>query len=93
MPRCASAQQGEEEAFSEIAAASILLGDDVTSIRDYAFAYCPNLKQIVIPESVKEISIHAFDGCDAFVIWGIEGSYAESYAEENGFLFLSVKEA
>ena len=38
-------------------------GKSVTSIGDYAFAYCECLKSITIPNSVTSISAYAFDNC------------------------------
>lgn len=36
---------------------------NVTSIGDYAFAYCSKLTSITIPESVTSINKYAFSGC------------------------------
>ena len=74
----------EDEAFTEIDATSIELGDNVESIGSRAFANCKNLQQIIIPKSVVEISENAFEGCNDVVIVGASGSYAETYAESRG---------
>ena len=42
---------------------NITLGDDVTTISDYAFYNCTSLTSIVIPDSVTTIGEYAFSGC------------------------------
>jgi len=44
---------------------SITIPDSVTSIEDWAFAYCSGLTNIIIPESVTSISFGAFAGCNS----------------------------
>ena len=41
----------------------ITFNGDVTSIGDYAFAYCSGLTSITIPNSVTSIGDYAFGGC------------------------------
>ncbi len=66
---------------------SIKIPDGVTSIGERAFWYC-GLTSITIPESVTSIGYGAFAG-DAFeTIYGYENSYAQTYAEENGYEFV-----
>ena len=67
---------------------NIEIPDGVTSIGDFAFRDCSSLTSVTIPESVTYIGWYAFEGCpDDMVIFGVPGSYAEDYAEENGILF------
>ena len=42
---------------------ALVIPDNVTNIRDYAFYYCTGLKSITIPNSVTSIGMYAFDGC------------------------------
>lgn len=64
------------------------LPENLEQIGEYAFMDCGRLQVIYIPKSVREISPTAFYGCrDTMVITGESGSYAETYAAENGFLF------
>ena len=42
---------------------SITIPDSVTSIGDFAFAYCNNLTSITIPDSVTSIGEYAFSRC------------------------------
>ncbi len=41
----------------------IVIPDGITSIADYAFAYCTELISITIPNRVTSIGDYAFDGC------------------------------
>ena len=60
------------------------------SIGDYAFYGCENLKEIVIPDSVKRIGDSAFDDCKNLKIKAHKGSYAEQYALENEIPFEEI---
>jgi len=40
-----------------------IIGDSVTSIGSYAFAYCIGLSSVTIPNSVTNIGDYAFEGC------------------------------
>ena len=42
---------------------ALVIPDNVTNIRDYAFYYCTGLKSITIPNSVTSIGNYAFNGC------------------------------
>lgn len=60
------------------------------------------MTSIVIPASVKSIAANAFDwagtgedeedGEDSITIKGYAGSYAETYAKENGIPFEEIEE-
>lgn len=82
------------------------ISDTVTIIGRLAFANCPELKEVYIPATVDEIGIGAFgfnvtldedtrdivsfEKIEGFVIKGYTNSIAESYADANGFEFVSV---
>ena len=71
---------------------SITLGNSVTSIYNFAFVGCSSLTSITLSDSVKSIGACAFDGCYELTIKGYAGSYAETYAKENGIPFEEIKE-
>ncbi len=50
-------------AFNGSSASTITLPDTITSIGNWAFALCSNLKSVTIPDSVEYIGIQAFDQC------------------------------
>ncbi len=71
---------------------SVIISEGITSIGDTAFYGCFSLSSVAIPKSVITIGRDAFDGCaedssEEFTIYGYKGSYAETYAKENGFNF------
>lgn len=82
----------ETETFSGVSAKRIRLPDGLTSIGTYAFANCPYLSQIYIPESCESIATTAFSGVTGLTVYGIDGSYAEWFAFKNGFEFIPVDE-
>lgn len=67
--------------------------DGVEKIGYLAFGF-NNLETVIIPESVTVIYGQAFDhNSKDLVIYGVEGSRAESYANENGYTFKDISEA
>ena len=78
---------------------SITIPDSVTEIGYAAFENCTSLTSITIPASVKYIDYNAFgyyydehdeNKIDGFTITGYSGSVAETYANDNGFEFISL---
>lgn len=77
-----------DEAFADCGdICSVVIPDGVTEIGEDAFAWCYELQSIVIPESVADIKWSTFKGCENVTIHAKQGSYAESYANENEFPF------
>lgn len=84
----------------------IVLPDTLTNIGAYAFYGCELLTEVHIPQSVKEIGEYSLGYLDVnihentridtlkvpgFTIYGVAGSAAQTYAEENGFVFVEVE--
>lgn len=71
--------------------------DGVTEILDFAFSGCSNLTGIVIPQSVTAIATEsrgaAFAGSGLKTVYGVPGSYAETYAKQLGYKFKDTSEA
>ena len=86
----ASLEMIGEEAFEGIAASRIQLPETLTEIGDRAFANARSLRQVYIPASVKTIGRNAFDGTRQLTITGASGSYAKTWARENGIPFSPV---
>ena len=55
------------------------------------FTLNENLKAVIIPKSVKEISLYTF-GTSLNSIYGYKGTVAETYAKENGFKFIEISD-
>ena len=69
----------DDEAFMGTDAAVVSIPAGVTEIGSRAFADCPNLKHINLPEGAV-IAGDAFDGCGAVYLYGVSGGPAEAYA-------------
>ncbi|MER2148266.1 MAG: leucine-rich repeat protein [Ruminococcus sp.] len=65
--------------------------ETVNAILDYAFANCSALERIVIPSSVTSISDVAFLNDSNLTIYGFEGSYAQTYAQEHNIPFVLIE--
>ena len=84
---------------------SVTIPDSMTSIGNWAFYGCTALTGVAIPASVTSIGNEAvgyayFDNetesyvkVPGFTIYGYNGTAAQSYAEENGFKFVSLDNA
>ena len=72
----------------------LIFSEGTTSIPSY---FCCNdsktaaLQKVIIPPSVTSIGEYAFYHCTDFIIYGEKGSYAETYASENGIPFCEIK--
>ena len=60
----------------------------VTIIGDNAFKDCVKLTSITIPRSVTKISSNAFSYPKILTIYGVSGTYAETFANENSIKFV-----
>ena len=77
-----------EYAFYECPALqSVSIPYRVTTISEYAFANCTNLTEIMIPQSVTNIATTAFSYPQKMTIYGVSGSYAETFANDHNIKF------
>ena len=86
----ANLQTVEEESFAGSAFTFIALTENTESIGPRAFSNCPLLKYIYIPAGTTSIDDTAFAGVNDLVVFGVSGSYAASYAMQQGFTFRAV---
>lgn len=69
----------------------ISLPDTLITIKNYAFRHCTGLSSITIPESVESIGSDTFSGCSESLVLNVtEGSYAETFAKDNGLSYSYV---
>ena len=80
----------EEEAFAGDAFVYPKLSENTISIGRRAFADCPNLVYIYIPEATTSIDPNAFGNLSTLTIFGKTGSTAETFAQTHGFTFVAV---
>ena len=75
-----------------IAKGKVVVPDGVTAVCDHAFFDNRDLEEIILPDSVTSIGEFAFIGCgiDNMQIRASAGSYAETFAKENGFKFETI---
>lgn len=57
------------------------------SIADYAFRNCTNIEQLLIPETVNNISAYGLYNCDSSTIYCNLNSYASDYASTNNISY------
>lgn len=69
---------------------SVVLPNTLERIGGLAFESCTSLKEIYIPQTVADIASDTFINSGLTAIYGIENSYAQQYASENGFTFKAI---
>ncbi len=70
---------------------NIILPEGITEICDYTFQGCTSLESLYIPEGVTSFGYKAFDKCSKdLIIYGYEGSKAETFATERGYNFVAL---
>jgi len=62
----------------------------VFSVEKYAFSLCQAIESLILPHSVLRIEQGAFADSTSAVVSGYVGSYAETFAKNNGLVFRSV---
>ena len=79
-----------EEAFAGGAFRYVKLSEQTESIGPFAFANCPNLKYIYIPNETTMIDGNAFGDIQELAIFGKAGSTADDYAYYHDFTFIPI---
>ena len=75
---------------------SIIIRDGTKGIAGSAFERCNGLRSVIIPDSVTSIGFGSLGynwgrkKIDGLTIYGVPGSAAEQYANDNGFEFIAV---
>ena len=67
---------------------SIVLPYRVASVGENAFKNCIKFTSITIPRATTSIAASAFSYPARMTIYGVSGTYAETYASENGIAFV-----
>ena len=83
-----------ESCFQQcIALKEVAIPRFVTTIEKNAFNACTKLEKVIIPREVTTIGTTAFSYPDRMTIYGVSGTYAETYANENDFPFVDSPES
>ena len=61
----------------------------VTTVKANAFTNCTSLTEVTIPRAVTTIAANAFSYFDRLTIYGVSGTYAETYANTQGATFVN----
>lgn len=78
--------------FYEQGITKVVLPDTLESIDSQAFAYCSELEEVRLNEGLQEIQTQAFEYTSPELTLIVEpGSYAESYAKENGIAYVNAQ--
>ena len=79
--------------FKNCTIANLKTLGSITTIPEYTFYNCVNLKKAVIPSGVTIIKAHAFDGCDSLTVLEFPSSVTtiESYAIANCSRLRNIK--
>ena len=72
-----------------VALTTVTIGDGAGAIGYKAFGDCKSLTHVYIPASVTQIDEYAFENSINVVIYGAAGSYAETFAADNGIPFVA----
>ncbi len=73
--------------------AKIVLPKGLKTISGQAFANNTSLTEVTIPQSVTSIDSTAFSYPTKTTIYGVKGSYAETFATNGGFKFVDIAKA
>lgn len=68
----------------------VILPNSLSSLGDYVFYNCDSLKEITIDYHITSLGYYILGYSSETVIKGYAGSYAEYYAEKNGYTFESI---
>ena len=69
---------------------SVELPEGLTELRSFAFSGCTGLREVTLPGSVERIAPSAFLKCEQVTLRAPAGSYAQTFAEQEGLAFRSL---
>lgn len=67
------------------------LEEGIKTIMPYVFNYCTGIKELYLPDSLELVEADAFNGVNLkqITVYGNTGTYAETFAKENGCTFVA----
>ncbi|MCR4563175.1 MAG: leucine-rich repeat protein [Clostridiales bacterium] len=69
---------------------SVSLSTSLSQLGAYSFYGCTSLCDLMIPSSISFIDEGVFDDSGLTTIYGVSGSYAESFANNNNYTFIDI---
>ena len=86
-----SLESGKKSAYNKkmYKTKAVIVQEGIVSIGINAFAGCVFMTDICLPSSINDIGADAFKDCHKLTIHAPAGSYAETYAKENGIPFVA----
>lgn len=72
---------------------SITFGKNVAAVGAEAFAGCTNLNTVFFNNASTVIAEDAFENCEGIIVYGYEGSTAQTLANSYGFTFIAYEDA
>lgn len=82
----------QQEAFEGTECKVVHFNQGLQTIGARAFANCPSLTRVYIPETVTSIADDAFGDTTSLIVYGVPDSVAQSWAAEHNLLFLHLQE-
>ena len=67
----------------------VVLPYRMATVQDYAFANCTGLTEVTVPRTTTSITDNAFSYPAKMTMYGISGTYAETYANRRGITFVN----
>ena len=68
----------------------VVLPTSLDTINSFVFYGCSSLYSLVIPDNITSINSDAFAVSGLTTIYGVSGSYAESFANNNSYTFIDI---
>ncbi len=81
---------GEYSFYSCESLKTVSLSDSLSVINAYTFSECLSLTEAIIPESVESIEVGAFENTALSVVFCEPGSYADTFADNNGYITIDI---
>ena len=77
----------EEGAFAGTNLVRVTISPGIDCLRDKTFGYCPDLEEVIVPDSVVSVMGHPFIGSPKVVVVCGENGRTHRYAAANGVAF------
>ncbi len=80
-----------EYSFVRYTSLTSVVMNNVKTINNYAFNDCENVTEVTLPASLTDAKRNSFNSMYDFTIKGFEGSFAQMYADYEGYAFEALE--